>query len=113
MKHIVLGQVGEKRAAEYLKKKGYTIIEQNYKNKIGEIDIIAKDQEYIVFVEVKTRTTKVYGLGLEAVTFAKQQKIKKVAQVYLLQHHLYESNVRFDVVSVDYDGIEHIINAFS
>ena len=92
-----------------------TEIELNYKNKIGEIDIIAKDKNYIVFVEVKARMSKMFGDPTEAVTDYKQQKIRAVASMYLLTHKLTEQNCRFDVVAVLGDDdmeIRHIINAF-
>lgn len=79
----ILGASGEQRAAEFLKEKGYKILGTNFSNKIGEIDIIAKDKEFVVFVEVKARSSKAFGLPSEAVNFHKQQKIRKVALSYL------------------------------
>lgn len=112
MKHILVGEQGEKQAITYLKKKGYKIIAHNYHNVIGEIDIIAKDKDYLVFVEVKTRTSAVFGQGYEAVNTKKQQKIRQVATLYLKEKRLEDVNVRFDVMSIDEDGIHHFINAF-
>ena len=80
----VLGVQGEIIAAEFLKKKKYIILEKNYTTKIGEVDIIAKDNDVIVFVEVKERGTKRFGLPREAVTLYKQNKIRLVASQYLL-----------------------------
>ena len=79
----ILGASGEQQAAEFLKEKGYKILETNFSNKIGEIDIIAKDKEFVVFVEVKARSSKAFGLPSEAVNFHKQQKIRQVALSYL------------------------------
>ena len=79
----LLGRVGEKKAAEYLKKKGYKIIKTNYKTAIGEIDIIAEDGEYLVFIEVKTRSTADFGQPSQAVNLKKQEKYYKVALQYL------------------------------
>ncbi len=112
MKHILIGEYGEQLALKYLKKKKYKIIAHNYTNKLGELDIIARDQQYIVIVEVKTRSTGAYGFGYEAVTPAKQQKIKQVTQLFLMEHNLMDQDIRFDVISVDGDKIEHFINAF-
>ena len=88
MEHIIMGKKGEAIACAYLKKKGYKIVEQNYKNKIGEIDIICKDGEELVFVEVKTRSTYRFGLPREAVNEWKQNKIHNVAMVYLMKNKL-------------------------
>ena len=108
----VLGVQGEAIAKQYLIDKGYKILEQNYTTKIGEIDIIAKVKDIIVFVEVKDRQTKRFGMPREAVTFYKQNKIRKVAMQYLLAKHLTESKVRFDCVEILGDTITHIENAF-
>lgn len=106
------GISGEVDAEMYLKKKGYKILAENYKNVIGEIDLIAKDGEYIVFVEVKKRSTKEYGLPREVVTPQKQQKIRKVATYYLKEKRLYDQPCRFDVVDILGDKITHIEDAF-
>ena len=110
------GKVGEIIATDYLKQKGYKIIANNHKNKIGEIDIIAKDHDFLVFVEVKTRMSRAFGDPAEAVNTQKQYKIRQVATLYLKQHRMLETNCRFDVISIlgtpqDYE-IRHIKNAF-
>jgi len=109
----VSGIKGEQIAAQFLKKKlKYKILEQNYKNKIGEIDIIALDNKTIVFVEVKYSSSKEFGYPRERVNYFKQQKIKNVATGYLKSKGKLESFVRFDVVEIIDDKIEHIPNAF-
>ena len=109
----VLGIQGEALATEHLENQGYKILELNYKNKIGEIDIIAKDGETIVFIEVKARQSLRFGHPREAVNFYKQQKIRNVAIGYLKFKKLYERvSVRFDVVDILGDKITHIKNAF-
>lgn len=109
----ILGASGEQQAAEFLKEKGYKILETNFSNKIGEIDIIAKNKEFVVFVEVKARSTKAFGLPSEAVNFHKQQKIHQVALSYLKSKKILEKvQCRFDVVEVLGDEIRHIENAF-
>ncbi len=109
-------QVGgdyEQRAAAYLIEKGMSILEMNYRNRGGEIDIIAKDGEYICFVEVKYRTTNQYGSPLEAVNYRKQQQIRKVAQYYLMRHGLSEwTPCRFDVVAFEGEELTYLENAF-
>jgi putative endonuclease len=93
------GDMGEKAAAKYLKNKGYEILGFNFKNNsgrmLGEIDIIAKDKEEIVFAEVKTRGMEKYGD-----TLAKLHKMDKIAQVYLRRHKLENAAYRFDALSV-------------
>lgn len=112
-----LGKFGENAAAIFLKKKKYKIIDRNYKNYYGEIDIVAKDNDYLVFVEVKTRTGCDYGRASQAVDKRKQEKLYILAQTYM--GNTYNSNVRFDIVEVYVDSttqkikkINHIENAF-
>ena len=108
----VLGVQGEAIARQHLIEKGYQILNQNYTTKIGEIDIIAKVKDIIVFVEVKDRQTKRFGMPREAITPYKQQKIRKVAMQYLVAKRLTNSKVRFDCVEILGDTITHIENAF-
>ena len=109
----VTGLKGEFRAKQFLENKGYKILESNYKNKIGEIDLIAVDKSYLVFVEVKTRESLRFGYPREAVNFYKQQKIRRVAMGYLKHKGLFDKvNIRFDVVDILGDDITHIENAF-
>ena len=108
----VIGNSGESQALSYLTKKKYKILFTNYKNKIGEIDIIAKDKNYIVFVEVKKRETLAFGRPSEAVDQRKQQKIRLVAQGFLKQYKLFDNDCRFDVVEIIGEEINHIENAF-
>ena len=115
MRKIDFGKKNEIIAKNYLIGKGYKILEMNYKNKIGEIDIIAKDDNYIVFVEVKGRFSRMFGDPAEAVNEEKQYKIRSVASIYLMQKRKTEANCRFDVIAVLGDGepnIRHIIDAF-
>ena len=112
-----VGNIGENLACDYLKKHNYKIIQTNYKNKIGEIDIIAKDKETIVFIEVKTRSSCKFGFPKESITYSKINKIKTTAISYLKYKGLYEkTSVRFDCIEIvgdqlDYD-INHIQNIF-
>lgn len=110
--NAVQGKIGEFDVKTYLEQKKYRIVEQNYKNRLGEIDIIAWDKKCLVFIEVKKRSTLMFGRPSEAVNFKKQQKIKKVASVYLLQKKLTNVGCRFDVVEVLSNEINHIENAF-
>ena len=112
MQHIILGKKGEAQAVVFLKKKGYKILKTNYVNKLGEIDIICRHKDEIVFVEVKTRTSEKFGLPRESVTEYKQNKIRLVATLYLQSNNILDSKVRFDVIEVLGEDIEHIIGCF-
>ncbi len=107
-----MGRAGEKRAAKFLKKAGFKILSTNYKTHLGEIDIIAKEREYIVFVEVKTRASYDFGQPSEAVDRKKREKYFKVATEYLVRNKLTESPCRFDVVEICDKQINHIPDAF-
>ena len=114
---IQLGKIGENVAVDFLETQGYKILQRNFRNKLGEVDIIAKDRDTICFIEVKTRTTDAFGSPLESVTVAKQRKIIYLAMSYLKSQERDEANVRFDVVSVilkdEEDPLVEIIkNAF-
>ncbi len=113
---IALGRFGEDLARKQLKECGYRILTTNYRCPLGEIDVIARDGDVLVFVEIKTRKNKSLGLVKEAVTIRKQRQISKVALAYMKSHNLWEGKARFDVVAVGLlDGkkeIEIIKNAF-
>jgi len=110
------GKRSEDLAAWYLKKSGYKILEQNYRTQLGEIDIIAKERQTIVFVEVKSRRSVRYGSPKWSVTHQKQRKISMVALQYLKRTRQIDTAARFDVVAVisnrDEPQIEIIKNAF-
>ena len=108
-----LGAKVEQLVCEYLSSHGFMILQMNYHCKQGEVDIIAKDDEYIVFIEVKYRNSIKYGTPQEAVGIAKQRRISKAAQYYLYSHRLDESTpVRFDVAAVLENKITYYKNAF-
>lgn len=95
-----LGRLGERLAAEKLSDAGYQILERNFRCRYGEIDIIARDGEDLVFVEVKTRRGNAYGLPEEAVTWRKQRTIIQVAEYYLALYEYVACSWRIDVVAV-------------
>ena len=112
-----VGKLGEDLAASYLEKKGYQILERNFKIRVGEVDIVAVDNDVVVFVEVKARSGVGFGIPAEAVTVRKQQQISKAALAYINNHSLQDCDARFDVVSVlikdnETPQIELIENAF-
>ncbi len=108
-----IGEKWEAVACQYLEKQNYTILERNFRCRSGEIDIIALDGDYIVFIEVKYRKNKAYGYPRESVNYHKQRHISKVASYYLLIKNAFHKNCRFDVVEIIGENIELIKNAFS
>jgi len=107
-----LGFFGEQRAVKLLKKKRYKIIEKNYKDKIGEVDIIAEKQGFLIFIEVKTRVSDDFGRPAEAVTVAKQRKYRLMAMGYVNRFGYEDTPIRFDVIEILGKEINHIENAF-
>jgi putative endonuclease len=106
------GAGGEELAARYLQKLGYKIIERNFTTRMGEIDIVAKDGDCWVFVEVKTRENAFYGLPRESVEKRKQRKYSLLATYYIKQHKLSGQPARFDVVDILGGRITYIPDAF-
>lgn len=111
-----VGDRGEEIAGAFLRKKGYLIVEVNYRIARGELDIIARDGATLVFVEVKSGRSAQFGPPESWVTPRKQRQLGRLAAAYLQRHHLVEGDCRFDVVAVTFrDGaadITHIENAF-
>ena len=117
MKTQTSGKLGEDAACHYLKKNHYQILERNYRKRFGEIDIVAKKDNRIAFVEVKARSASDYGIPCEAVTYSKQQKIIKTAQAYVLEQNL-DAEFAFDIIEVRLENgtilaINHIEDAFT
>lgn len=113
--NIIIGRSGEVMAKEYLISKGYKILEMNYTNKIGEIDIIAMDRDILAFIEVKTRTNYAYGYAFEAVDARKQRKIINTSMVYIKYKNLIDLQLRYDIIEVYLTKtikINHLDNAF-
>lgn len=97
-----LGKSGEDLAIRELESRGYAILERRYRTDHGEIDIVARDGETLVFVEVRRRASWEFGSAAESVTPPKQRQVIRVATEYLVFHHLYDRcAVRFDVVAID------------
>lgn len=107
-----IGTQYERKAGDYLIKCGYEILEYNFRCRMGEIDIIARDGEYLVFCEVKYRSGEGQGDPAEAVDFRKQRRISKCAAYYLMIHGISDVLCRFDVVSMKGETISLIRNAF-
>ena len=99
-----IGKRGEEIAASFLKQKGYQILERNFYTRQGEIDIIAKEKQEYVFVEVKTRTNNQYGEPIEAINQKKIFHLKGAIRYYLYCHQLENKNIRIDVIEVKYQN---------
>jgi len=114
--NLDLGKRGERIAYNYLRKKGYEVLATNFRFEKTEIDIICRKDKTIVFVEVKTRTTEMHGMPEEAVDSKKQEKIVRTAERFIQANDFLSGDVRFDVVSVLFDGkkekLTHIKDAF-
>lgn len=110
------GKTGEDLAEDFLKNKGFEIVERNFKGRYGEIDIIALDKDTLVFVEVKTRTSSQFGNPLEAITSWKLRTLVKTAQFYKLTHQNLPDSLRIDAIAVELftrgelKNIEHVRN---
>jgi putative endonuclease len=101
VKRKALGEMGERWARKYLEQNGYRIRETNYRCREGEIDIVAQDEDCLVFVEVRTKTGAAFGSPEESVTTAKQEKLVSVAMSYLQAHDDLPSEWRIDVVAIE------------
>ena len=115
---VTLGERGEMVACQYLVKHGYRILEKNYRCTIGEIDVVAAKDGRLVFVEIKTRSQKVFGRPEESVGWTKQKKIIRIAEWYLKDKKQTDAPVSFAVLAIDWNGtqdpeIRLIENAFT
>ena len=99
-KNKILGDLGENVACKYLQKNKYKIIEKNFRCKFGEIDIIAKKNKELIFIEIKTRKSITYGLPVEAITHIKQKHMYKTAQYFLYINKLENICTRFDAIEI-------------
>ncbi len=106
------GSAAEDLAADFLSSKGYEIIERNYSTRFGEIDIIAKDKETLVIVEVRSRSSGKFGYPEETVSKSKIKKIIRTTYQYIQQKNPSFKEVRFDIISILHNNISHIKNAF-
>jgi putative endonuclease len=107
-----LGKTGEDLAAAELERRGYAIVARRYRTRYGEIDIVARDGDTLVFVEVKVRATAEYGRAVEAVTRSKQRRVVRMAEDYLARQTLTSVACRFDVVAIDGADLALVPNAF-
>ena len=109
---LALGKTGEDLACEELERRGYAIIARRYRRRGGELDIIARDGQTMVFVEVKAREGRAFGEACEAVTANKRRTITRLALDYLMRHRLTECSCRFDVVSIHFESGTPVIEVY-
>jgi putative endonuclease len=109
---VVRGQRGEDRAVAVLERSGYQIVERNYRCKLGELDIVARDRDTLVFVEVRSRAAGDRGTALETVGPVKQRKVARLAEHYLMTRQPRFASCRFDVVGITGDDVVLIKDAF-
>jgi len=107
------GQEGEREAAKILKKNGYTILSTNFRSPFGEIDIIAENDGFLVFIEVKRLTGNSFGSSFDAIDKRKRMHIIRSAEMYIKMNRCVDRRVRFDVVGIDGDRIKLIKHAFT
>ena len=107
-----LGEHGEESARLFLEKKGFRHLESNFFTRWGEIDLIMEDGATLVFVEVKHRRSGGFGSGEESVTPSKMKHMERVAMMYVQQRRIFEKALRFDVVAIGPEGLNHYENAF-
>ena len=104
------GNRGEDLAADFLQREGYEIITRNYICPIGEIDLIAREGNCLVFVEVRSKTSRRFGTPAESITSAKEKRLRKLANYYLVREVGKEVPCRFDLVSIEKEGSEYSLN---
>jgi len=107
---LALGAKGERIAKQYLQNLHFTILCANYRTRVGEIDVVAKKDDIIYFIEVKTRIGNRHGKPYEAVTRVKQRHMQQAAQLYILQNKLQNSKLRLSVVSIELETTEQVKN---
>ena len=109
---ISLGKAGEDCACRELERRGYAILARRYRSRLGEIDIVAREGETVVFVEVKARRSSRFGHPQEAVTWTKRAHMIKAALAYLKARRVGDRPIRFDVVALEGDKLDYIRDAF-
>ena len=113
-----IGSFGEALARDYLISKGYKILNMNFRNKFGEIDIICKKNNLLIFCEIKSRYTDTFGSPIESITSYKQKQIIKLSEIYLLYKKYQNYNVRYDVIEIIFNNknasfkLNHLKDAF-
>lgn len=111
-RRIALGKTGEDLACRELERRGYAIVARRYRQRGGELDIVARDGRTLVFVEVKAREGRSFGQAVEAVTALKRRRIVQLAMDYMMRQRLVDCPCRFDVVSIDFETGSPVIEIY-
>lgn len=113
-----IGTYGESIAKKFLITNGYKILDMNFRNKYGEIDIICKLNNIIIFCEIKSRYTNSFGSPIESITYHKQKQIIKLSQIYIIKNKFLNYNIRYDIIEIIFNNINasytlnHVKDAF-
>lgn len=113
-----IGTYGESIAKNFLITNGYKILDMNFRNKYGEIDIICKLNNIIIFCEIKSRYTNSFGSPIESITYYKQKQIIKLSQIYIIKNKFLNYNIRYDIIEIIFNNINasytlnHVKDAF-
>lgn len=110
MDNKAFGKIGEDMAEKFLRRQGYRILSRNWRCALGEIDIVAREKEFTVFVEIKARRSDNFGPGYASVNSAKQVKLIKLAHVYLKRYGLTDKPCRIDIISIDMAQDDSVLN---
>ena len=108
-----LGALAEARAAEFLQRKGFAVVDRNWTCRGGEIDLVCRDGDTLVFVEVRARSSTSHGTPLETVVDVKRRRLIRAAEIYLHVKKKSDAACRFDVVAITGDRVEHVEDAFA
>lgn len=110
MNNKTFGKIGEDMAERFLRRHGYKILSKNWRCAMGEIDVVAQEKEFTVFIEVKTRKSMAFGPGYMSINPAKQLKLIKLAQAYLKRYGLIDKPCRIDIISIDMAQDDSVMN---
>ena len=114
----LIGEFGESLARDYLISKGYRILNMNYRNRFGEIDIVCMNKDLLIFCEIKSRYSNSFGFPIESVTYYKQNQIIKLSKLYSMSKKYFDYNIRYDIIEIIFNNwnssyiINHIEDAF-
>ena len=114
----LIGEFGESLARDYLISKGYRILNMNYRNRFGEIDIVCMNKDLLIFCEIESRYSNSFGFPIESVTYYKQNQIIKLSKLYSMSKKYFDYNIRYDIIEIIFNNlnssyiINHIEDAF-
>ena len=101
----LIGEFGESLARDYLISKGYRILNMNYRNRFGEIDIVCMNKDLLIFCEIKSRYSNSFGFPIESVTYYKQNQIIKLSKLYSMSKKYFDYNIRYDLIEIIFNNL--------